>query len=172
MAEPHWHLGNFGVSYFLKYAFENNWIGASGRVAIGVLAGIGLVAWSEWFRGHGHQAFSYSLKAIGTGTLISLWAAFQVYHLIGTSVAFIAMVILTSATIAMALAEDAELLAAFALLGGFATPVLLSTGQNHEVTLFSYICVLGLAMFTTAIFKPWRPLLRGSFVGTVVLYIG
>ena len=162
-----------GVSYFLKYAFENNWIGPSGRIAIGVLAGIGLVVWSEWFRKRGHRAFSYSLKAIGIGTLyLSMWSAFQVYHLIPASIAFVAMAIVTGATIAMALGEDAEVLASFALIGGFATPVLLSTGQNHEIALFSYICLLDLAMFAMVIFKPWRPLLWGSFVGTVALYSG
>src|SRR5512146_272203 len=31
-----------GVSFFLKYAFENNWIGPSGRIAIGLLAGIAI----------------------------------------------------------------------------------------------------------------------------------
>jgi uncharacterized membrane protein len=38
-----------GISYFLKYAFDNNWIGPGGRVAIGLLVGIGLVLWSERF---------------------------------------------------------------------------------------------------------------------------
>ena len=32
-----------GISYFLKYAFDNNWIGPAGRVNIGLLAGIGRV---------------------------------------------------------------------------------------------------------------------------------
>src|ERR1700676_156504 len=74
-----------GVSYFLKYAFENNWIGPTGRIVIGLLAGIALVVWSEQFRKNKHQAFSYSLKAVGIGTLyLSLWGAFQVYHLIPT----------------------------------------------------------------------------------------
>src|SRR5216684_2610507 len=59
----------FGVAYFLKYAFDNNWIGAGGRVAIGMLAGIGLILWSENFRRKGHAPFSYSLKAVGLGTL-------------------------------------------------------------------------------------------------------
>src|ERR1700674_2454928 len=123
-----------GVSYFLKYAFDNNWIGASGRIAIGLLAGIGLILWSEGFRARGHKAFSYSLKAVGIGTLyLSLWGAFQVYHLISATAAFLAMAVVTAATIVMALAEDAELLASFALIGGFATPVLLSAGENHEV---------------------------------------
>src|SRR5512143_547487 len=72
-----------GISYFLKFAFENNWIGPAGRVTIGLVAGIAIVLWSERFRSKGYKAFSYSLKAVGFGTLyLSLWAAFQRYSLI------------------------------------------------------------------------------------------
>src|SRR5712664_2384998 len=162
-----------GVSYFLKYAFENNWIGPGGRIVIGLLAGIGLVLWSERFRARGYAAFSYSLKAVGIGTLyLSLWGAFQVYHLIPSAAAFVAMAIVTACTIALSLSQDAELLASFALIGGFATPLLLSTGQNHEVVLFSYVCLLDLAILAMAIAKPWRRLLWGSFAGTLILYLG
>ncbi len=162
-----------GVSYFLKYAFENNWIGPAGRVAIGLLAGIGLLIWSERFRSRGHELFSYSLKAVGIGMLyLSLWAAFQVYHLIPSAAAFLAMVIVTGATITLALTQDAELLATFALAGGFATPALLSTGENHEVILFSYVVLLDLAILAMAVVKPWRRLLWGSAAGTLILYVG
>ncbi len=58
-----------GISYFLKFAFDNNWIGPAGRVTIGILAGIGFVVWSERFRSKGYKAFSYSLKAVGIGAL-------------------------------------------------------------------------------------------------------
>jgi len=163
----------FGVSYFLKYAFENNWIGPAGRVAIGLLAGIGLLIWSERFRSRGHELFSYSLKAIAIGTLyLSLWGAFQVYHLIPAAVAFLAMVIVTGATITLAVTQNSELLATFALAGGFATPVLLSTRENHEVVLFSYVALLDLAIMAMAMVKPWRRLLWGSAVGTIILYVG
>src|SRR4029077_10067026 len=162
-----------GVSYFLKYAFDNNWDGPGGRIAIGLLVGIGLVLWSERFRKRGYAAFSYSLKAVGIGTVyLSLWGAFQIYHLIPAAAAFMAMAIVTAATITLALSQDAELLASFALVGGFSTPVLLSTGQNHEAVLFSYVALLDLAILITAIFKPWRRLLWGSFAGTIVLYLG
>jgi uncharacterized membrane protein len=162
-----------GVSYFLKYAFENNWIGPGGRIGIGLLSGIALILWSERFRTHGHAAFSYSLKAVGIGTLyLSLWGAFQVYHLIPASAAFLAMIIVTASTIALALSQDAELLATFAMVGGFATPALLSTGQNHEAVLFSYIALLDLAILVMAVVRPWRRLLWGSFAGTLVLYLG
>lgn len=162
-----------GVSYFLKYAFENNWIGPAGRVAIGLVTGIGLMLWSERFRTKGYSAFSYSLKAVGIGTLyLSLWGAFQVYHLIPAAAAFIAMACVTAATIALALTQDAEVLASFALIGGFGTPLLLSTGQNQEAVLFSYVVLLELAVLAMAIGKPWRRLLWGSFAGTVLLYAG
>jgi uncharacterized membrane protein len=162
-----------GVSYFLKFAFENNWIGPAGRSVIGLLAGIGLVIWSERFRARHYAAFSYSLKAVGIGTLyLSLWGAFQVYHLIPSAAAFLAMVVVTAATVALALSQDAELLASFALIGGFSTPVLLSTGQNHEVILFSYVCLLDIAILAMAVVKPWRRLLWGSFAGTILLYAG
>ncbi|MGO9640301.1 MAG: DUF2339 domain-containing protein, partial [Candidatus Acidiferrales bacterium] len=162
-----------GVSYFLKYAFENSWIGRRGRVAIDLLAGIALILWSERFRMRGHKPFSYSLKAVGIGTLyLSLWGAFQLYHLIPAPAAFLAMAVVTAATIALALTQDAELLASFAIIGGFATPVLLSTGQNHEIVLFSYVCLLDFAILAMAVAKPWRRLLWGSFAGTIFLYAG
>src|SRR5271155_2446808 len=91
-----------GISYFLKLAFDNNWIGPAGRVTIGLLAGIAVVVWSERFRAKGYQAFSYSLKAVGIGALyLSLWAAFQVYSLIPSGAAFVMMLAVTSATAAM-----------------------------------------------------------------------
>jgi len=162
-----------GVSYFLKFAFDNNWIGPAGRVTIGILAGIAVVVWSERFRARGYKAFSYSLKAVGIGTLyLSLWAAFQVYSLIPSGVAFVMMLAVTSAAAAMALAQDSQVLAAFALTGGFSTPLLLSTGQNREVALFCYVGLLDLATLFLVVFKPWRRLLVMSYVGTLLLYVG
>src|ERR1700749_1870372 len=51
-----------GISYFLKFVCDNNWSGPAGRVTIGLIAGIGIVIWSERFRAKGYLAFSYSLK--------------------------------------------------------------------------------------------------------------
>ena len=162
-----------GVSYFIKYAFDNGWIGPSGRVALGLIVGIGLIFWSERFRRRGYAPFSYSLKAVGIGTLyLSLWGGFQVYHLIPSAAAFVAMMIVTASTIALSLTQDAEILTAFAMIGGFSTPVLLSSGENHEIVLFSYVALLDLAMLAVVAVKPWRRLLVGAFTGTAILYIG
>lgn len=160
-----------GISYFLKYAFENNWIGPAGRVSIGLLAGIAMVLWSEVFRRKGHLAFSWSLKAIGIGAMyLSLWAAFQIYHLIPDPAAFATMVLVTAFTAVLSLRQDAEVLAALALVGGFVTPILLSTHQNREVQLFAYVAVLDIATLALLSLKPWRRLLAGAYAGTQILF--
>ena len=162
-----------GVAYFLKYAFDSGWIGPGGRVAIGLIAGIAVVVWSESFRRKGSAAFSYSLKAIGVGILyLSLWAASQYFHLVPPSVAFVAMIVVTASTITLALTQDAEILALYAMIGGFSTPALVSTGQNHEIVLFSYVALLDLAILAMVSFKPWRRIVWGAMLGTATMYVG
>ncbi|HEY6445716.1 MAG TPA: DUF2339 domain-containing protein [Acidobacteriaceae bacterium] len=160
-----------GVAWFLKLAFDNHWIGPLGRVLIGLLAGAGLIAWSERFRSHGYAAFSWSLKAIASGVLyLSLWAAFSVYHLVPSPVAFAAMIVVTAFNGFLAWIQDAELLALYAIVGGFSTPALLSTGENHEVALFAYLLLLDLAVLVLVALRPWSRLLSGAFAGTA-LYV-
>src|SRR5260370_2904240 len=84
------------VAYFIKYAFDSGWIGPAGRVTMGLITGIAVILWSERFRQKNHAACSYSLKAIGVGTLyLSLWGAFQVNHLMGSDISFVAMIVVT-----------------------------------------------------------------------------
>ncbi len=160
-----------GLSYFLKLATENDWIGPGTRVAIGIASGIGLILWSERFCRRGFAAFAYSMKAIGIGALyLALWAAFQFYHLLPAAAAFAAMLLVTASSAAVSLAQDSELLAAFALVGGFLTPVLVSTHQNHEIALLSYTALLDLGTLWMVAIRGWQKLLFGSFVSTTLLF--
>ena len=162
-----------GVAWFLKLAFDNHWIGPMGRVAIGLLAGAGLIAWSELFQKRGYVLFSYSLKAIGSGTLyLSLWAAFSVYGLLPGWAAFAAMIAVTAFNGFMAWRRDAELLALYAILGGVSTPLLVSTGGNHEIELFSYLLILDLAVLVLVALRPWSRLVFAAFWGSVFFIFG
>jgi uncharacterized membrane protein len=162
-----------GMAWFLKFAIDNNWIGPLGRVLIGLVAGAGFIAWSERFRNKGYAVFSYSLKAVGSGILyLSLWAAFSFYHLVPGSVAFAAMILVTAFNGFMAWAQDAELLALYAIVGGLVTPVLISTGENHETALLSYLLLLNLAALVLVALRPWSRLLFGAFLGTMLLFVG
>lgn len=162
-----------GVAYFLKLAFENDWIGPAGQVAIVLFGGAALVAWANWLYQNGHEYFSYSLTAVGVGMMYGgIWAAFQVHHLIPGAAAFVGMIVVTAAAAMIALRQDAMIIAAVALTGGFATPILLSTGQNKPIELFSYIALLDIFAIVLVSMRPWRRLLAGAFLGTVVYYVG
>ena len=161
-----------GVAWFLKLAFDNHWIGPIGRVFSGLLAGVALIVWSERFQKRGFAAFSYSLKAIGSGTLyLSLWAAYQVYALVPAGVAFAAMIAVTAFNGLLAWTQDSELLALYAIAGGLITPLLVSTGGNHEITLFSYLLVLDLAVLVLVALRPWSRLLFVASAGTVIFVL-
>ena len=162
-----------GTAYFLKLAHDLGWIGPTGWVITGLIAGAALVLWSERFRHKGFAAFSYSLKAVGSGVLyLSLWAAFQLYHLLPAPVALVLMILVTVWNAMMAWAQDSKLLAVYAMAGGFATPMLLSTGGNHEIFLFTYLLGIDLAIVALVRLKTWTRLLLGAFPLTVAFFIG
>jgi uncharacterized membrane protein len=162
-----------GVAWFLKLAFDNHWIGPLGRVFVGLVAGAALIAWSERFEKRGFTAFAYSLKAIGSGTLyLSLWAAFSVYALMPAWAAFGAMILVTAFNGFISWSRNAEMLALYAIAGGLTTPLLVSTGANHEVTLFSYLLILDVAVLLLVAMRPWSRLLFSAFTGTVLFVTG
>jgi uncharacterized membrane protein len=163
----------FGAAWALKLAIEEGWLGVTGRVVIGLAAGAGLIVWSEFFRRKGLAAFSYALKAVGTGVLyLSLWAGFQLYHLLPGPVALAAMIVVTAWNAFMALTQDAELLAGYALIGGILTPMLLSTGGDHETFLFTYVAAIDLGVVVLQRYKPWPRLLVPAYLATVGYFIG
>ncbi|HEY0796596.1 MAG TPA: DUF2339 domain-containing protein [Acidisarcina sp.] len=160
-----------GMAWFLKLAFDRNWLGPPVLVSIGLVVAVGLVLWSERFRRRNFVVFSYSLKALGTGiAYLSLWAAYSVYGLISPGLAFAAMVVVTAANGMLAWMQDSELLALYALVGGLATPALLSTGQDHELFLLSYLMLLDVAAVSLCASRPWNRLILGSFAGTAVYF--
>ncbi len=162
-----------GTAYGLKLAVDNGLLGPAARVLIGLGAGIGLVLWSERFRRQGVAAFSYSLKAVGSGVLyLSIWAAFQLFNLLPDWAALLAMILVTAWNAFMAWSQDAELLAAYALIGGFLTPVLLSSGGNHEIFVFTYVLAIDAATVALIRLKRWPRLLLGTLPATVSYFIG
>src|SRR6202012_411489 len=110
---------------------------------------------------------------VGSGVLyLSLWAAFSMYHLIPPGVAFAGMVLVPAFNAFIAWRQSAELLAVYAIVGAFSTPLLLSTGSNEEVFLFSDLLLMNAATMALLVAKGWNRLLVLSFLGTVAFYWG
>ena len=81
------------MGFFLKYAFDNNWITETMRVVIGVVIGAGLVLMASWAHRKGLEVFSQGLVGAGISVLyLSVYASFSYYHLVPQVVAFLVKV--------------------------------------------------------------------------------
>jgi len=157
----------FAISYFLKLAFDNNWIGPAGRVAIGIFLGALMLPWSEWLLKRGYIYFSEGIAGLGEATLVvSVWAGCQYYTLFTQQTGFVALVLVTILTAFLALLRDSQRIAFLSLLGGLLTPALMSTGKNEQIVLFSYLLCLGAAALIVSWRRNWQSLLPLIFVGS------
>jgi uncharacterized membrane protein len=80
------------------------------------------------------------------------------------------MIIITAIGIALSLRYDAISLMMVATIGGFATPLMASTGQNNQVGLLSYVALLDIAVLVISVFKKWREINVAGFIGTIILF--
>ena len=159
-----------GIAFFLNWAFINHWIGPLAVVLAGFAGGGGLFALGEWFLRRDYRIFGFSLQGLGIAALyLTLWAASQYYQILLAWAAFTGMVLLTAATASIAVVRNSEALAVFAAIGGFGTPLLLSTGRNLELELFVYVLILCAGMLLTLRLRPWIGLLVTSFMGALAV---
>jgi uncharacterized membrane protein len=157
----------FAVSYFLKLAFDNNWIGPAGRVTIGILLGLAMLPWSDWLLSREYTYFSEGIAGLGEATLfVSVWAGCQYYTLFSRQWGFVALVLVTVIMAYLALRRNSERIAFLSLLGGLLTPALMSSGKNEQVVLFSYLLLLGAAAVMVSWRKNWQSLLPLAFGAT------
>ena len=163
----------FAATFFLKYAFDNNWVGPGARVGIGVVCGVALIVWSEWLLRRGYTYFSEGIVALGGTVLyLSLWAGSHYYDLFSSGVSFAGMIAVTAGLVAISLRRDSQRLALLALIGGFLTPALLSTGANHEIVLFSYTALLSVAMLVLERTRRWSWLPPLAFFAAQLYFFG
>ncbi|HVH50371.1 MAG TPA: DUF2339 domain-containing protein, partial [Candidatus Bathyarchaeia archaeon] len=161
------------ISSGLKWAFDNDIIGPSGRVAIVVLLGALMLPWSQWLLGKGYSYFSEGIAALGEATLfLSVWAGCQYYALYSRDVGFAAMIAITAVMAAVAVGRNSQRIAVLSLLGGLLTPILASSGKDEQVVLFSYLILLGAGALAIAWKKDWRWLAPIAFLGTQIYFWG
>jgi uncharacterized membrane protein len=159
------------AGFFVKYAFDHDWIGPTARVLLGIVAGIGLLTGGERVLRRGMTALGQGLLGGGLALLyLSLFAAFSLYELIPQPAAFGAMVLVTAGGMALAVLHDALSISFLAVLGGLLTPVLLSTGEDARDALFGYLVVLDAGVLGVALFRRWRALDVLAFAGTAFLF--
>lgn len=159
-----------GIGFFVKYAIDQNWINEIGRVFIGILCGGILLGTAHWLRKK-FTAFSSVLVGGGIAVLyLTIAIAFHEYKLFSQTAAFIIMLVITGFAVALSLAYNKIELAVLSLLGGFASPFMVSTGEGNYVVLFVYILILDAGMLALAYFKKWNLINIISYAFTLILF--
>ena len=177
-----------------RWLFGGNTIVKAG---IGILF-VGLAFLAKYASEHAHLPIEYRLAAIGAAAIVllgfgwrlrlsrpdyaqvlqggavavlylTLFAAFRFYNVIGAMPAFVMMVAVAALAAALAVLQDARSLAVIGALGGFATPLIVSTGSDNYVALFTYYFVLDLGIAAVAWSKTWRPLNLIGFAATFIV---
>lgn len=144
------------VGYFLKYSFDRNWVGPAGRVSMAYLVGIGMLATGEGLRRKRFDVFGLYLMGGGIAVLyFAGYAAFQIYHLFSQPLAFGLMALVTAFAGLLSLAHNQVWLAVLGIIGGFLTPVVLSTGTDNQIALMTYMVILNGGVLAVAVFKQW-----------------
>ncbi|MCH5378029.1 MAG: DUF2339 domain-containing protein, partial [Planctomycetes bacterium] len=161
----------FAAAFFLRYAYENNWIGPQGRVGVGILAGLGLITAGWRYHRQRWRIFSQMLTSAGVVALfLSVYSSFGFYHLVPQQIAtaFLLAIVIESALIAVLYRSAA--LAWMSLLGGLLTPLLMSSEVDQYQPFFIYLFLIDLGVILMGRLRSWAGLSTAALVGTHALF--
>lgn len=161
-----------GFGFFLKYAYDRAWLGPLARDIVAAACGVAALVVGEITRRKDFDIVAKGVTALGFGILYGVvFTAYRLHGLIESpTITFILAIMITISAMAYALILNEPLMAIISLLGGFLSPILISTGQNAPISLFTYVAILSLGSMMCAWYKKWNNLNLLSFVGTIILY--
>ena len=164
-----------GVAFAIKYSFDNNLIPPELRVAFGFLIGLGLPRGRRGDVGERIHRLVTNVVRHGRGDSLRRHLAchsiykFQLFDVIPT---FLLMALITTTAFLLAARLNAMVVALLGMLGGFLTPILLSTGQDNPLGLFGYIAILDAGLIVVALNRRWHFLTALAAAGTAFMQIG
>ncbi|HVG23452.1 MAG TPA: DUF2339 domain-containing protein, partial [Thermoanaerobaculia bacterium] len=155
--------------YFLKYSVEHGWVSPPVRAAIGLITGSALLVVCEMRIARGYKFTANAMHGAGIAILYAtLFAVHALWHLLPSAVVFGGMLIVTAVAVLLSIRRESLFIALLGMMGGFATPALLSTGENRPIGLFSYLLLLNVGLAWVAYQKRWPALTIGSIVFSVL----
>lgn len=158
-----------GLSFLAKYAADVGLFPPPARVILIALVAITLLLVGWRLRGR-RPGFAALLQGAAVAALyLDVFAAFRLLQLLPASLAFGLSVAIVAFSGVLAVRQNALSLAVIGAAGGFAAPLLMSTGQGSHVGLFSYYLVLDLGIAAIARYRSWRVLYLLGFSFTFVI---
>ena len=155
---------------FFRHAFVQGWISHEMRVLGGLALGAVSLVGAGLLRRLDYRFTPNALEGAGIVALYAaIWAAQQRYHLISSAVSFPAMSAVTGLACVLALRNRSLLTALLGLIGGFATPILLSTATDRPIALFGYVLLLDIGLCFVSHRGKWPVIGSLAMVGTLLM---
>lgn len=155
-----------GLSFLASYAASAGWFPIEMRLALVGLAGAGLLGFGYYKRLE-KPDFGLALQGAGVAVLyLTVFAAARIFGLMPPALSFGLMVVFAALGCALALLQNARVMAFIALLGGYAVPMLLGGEAETPLPLFSYVTILNAALLVIAWRRSWRELNLLGFFAT------
>ncbi len=159
-----------GIGFFLKLAFDNDWIGDTGRVVLGILVGMALLGVGEYTQRR-FPLWSQPVTAGGAAILyLSIYAAFGLYALIRPDVAFLFLALVVAVVGLLALRYESIIIAVLGIIGAFLGPALLGPDLPDARLMLVYILVVDLGILGVSTFRNWRWFNLLGWVGSYGLF--
>ena len=161
------------VSFFVKFSFDQGWLGPRTRVLMGACAGLLMIAGGEYSLLRKLRQFAVGLLGAGVAMLyVSAYSAHAFYNLIELDTAFTIYCGITLLGTLLAVHGRIQAVAILTLIGAFLTPVVLSTGRNAQVELLTYLLIVDAGFLVVGAFRRWDALRLLSWIGTLVMFLG
>lgn len=161
-----------GVLLF-KYSIEQGLISPAVRVIGATIVGLACIVAAQLPRWReNYESTANALAGAGVVVLYAaFWAAKALYGFIGMPVAFTLMSLVTASCCLLSIRHDSKFIALLGLVGGFLTPLMISSGSDRPLGLFGYILVLDVAFLELARRQRWSLIAPLSLAGTVLLQL-
>jgi len=134
-----------GIVFAIQYAYARHLISPALQAGFGFLIGLGVLAGGVVMSRKNLSALSQTLCATGVVILYTVtFSCRSIYRFefFGPIPTFLLMALITATAILLAVRFQALVVAILGMLGGFLTPILVSTGQDNPLGLFGYIAIL------------------------------
>jgi uncharacterized membrane protein len=156
--------------FFFRYSLDRGWLAAPVRVVIGVVVATALIVVCQLRAARRYPITANALDAAAIAILFAtFFAAHALWDLIPATVTFALLALVTVLAVVLSIVHDAMFIAVLGLVGGFATPALLSTGENQPVPLFTYLLLLNVGLAWVAVRKKW-PVLSVLSLALTAIY--
>jgi uncharacterized membrane protein len=170
-----------GVGFFLKFAFDQNWLGPAARVLLGVISGLGCLGGGYRWRRR-YPTFAQALSGGGIALLyLSVFAAFVFFHMLNVYLAIGLLFLISCLSAVMATRQNSMALAIIGILGAFISPFVLGifgTDRSeppiagYGLPLLVYIVVVDLGVLALSAFRNWRWFILLAFFGSLLTFGG